>query len=177
MSIYYVSSELSHHGVKGQKWGIRKKQYKNGTLTAHGYSKYYTNGKLNRRGKKAKANAAKIRDFGNSGTAWRTIGYGVSAMSAKRSMKGAKIAAEVVHQIGNMTITQMHANGASFERRKAVAGAHIATMGLIYAAAAYPYAKRVYQDARYNMDSTYANRIDSLAKLNTYEKKQRNKKT
>ena len=26
MSIYYVSTELSHHGVKGQKWGVRKEQ-------------------------------------------------------------------------------------------------------------------------------------------------------
>ena len=26
MGIYYVSNELSHHGVKGQKWGVRKEQ-------------------------------------------------------------------------------------------------------------------------------------------------------
>lgn len=27
MGIYYVNSELSHHGVKGQKWGVRKEKY------------------------------------------------------------------------------------------------------------------------------------------------------
>lgn len=33
-------NELCHHGVKGMKWGIRRYQNKDGTLTNHGKSRY-----------------------------------------------------------------------------------------------------------------------------------------
>ena len=33
---YYYESELYHHGIKGQKWGIRRYQNEDGTLTAEG---------------------------------------------------------------------------------------------------------------------------------------------
>ena len=33
-------NELYHHGVKGQKWGIRKYQNPNGSLTAEGKKRY-----------------------------------------------------------------------------------------------------------------------------------------
>lgn len=39
-----MNNYLSHHGIKGQKWGIRRYQNKDGSLTAEGkkkYSKYY----------------------------------------------------------------------------------------------------------------------------------------
>ena len=41
--IYYVySDELTHHGIKGQKWGIRRFQNPDGTLTEAGKRRYGT---------------------------------------------------------------------------------------------------------------------------------------
>ena len=36
-------NELYHYGVKGQKWGVRKYQYADGTLTPAGKKRYYDN--------------------------------------------------------------------------------------------------------------------------------------
>ena len=49
------SSELYHYGVKGQKWGIRRYQNPNGTLTEEGKIRYGVDpktGKLSDEGKK-----------------------------------------------------------------------------------------------------------------------------
>lgn len=41
MKLYYETSHsLSHHGIKGQKWGVRRFQNKDGTLTAKGKKRY-----------------------------------------------------------------------------------------------------------------------------------------
>ena len=47
MNAYYVagipfSDELYHHGIKGQKWGVRRYQNLDGTLTAEGIARYGT---------------------------------------------------------------------------------------------------------------------------------------
>lgn len=40
MSCYVYSSELYHHGILGQKWGIRRFQNKDGSLTEAGKKRY-----------------------------------------------------------------------------------------------------------------------------------------
>lgn len=46
-------NELYHHGIKGQKWGVRRFQNPDGTLTAAGKKRYYTQtGSLSKRGLK-----------------------------------------------------------------------------------------------------------------------------
>lgn len=41
--IYYAqtSDELYHHGIKGQKWGVRRFQNEDGSVTAKGAKRYY----------------------------------------------------------------------------------------------------------------------------------------
>lgn len=40
MSEYYVNGQLFHHGVKGQKWGVRRYRNSDGTLTPAGKKHY-----------------------------------------------------------------------------------------------------------------------------------------
>lgn len=54
---YYISNTLSHHGIVGQKWGIRKYQNEDGSLTAAGRERY---GVSKRRERKANKIEAKI---------------------------------------------------------------------------------------------------------------------
>ena len=40
MQYYYYSPDLYHHGIKGQKWGVRRYQNKDGSLTPAGKKRY-----------------------------------------------------------------------------------------------------------------------------------------
>lgn len=61
-TLYYESDELQHHGIKGQKWGVRRFRNTDGSLTLAGRKRYSDSAKetiRNAQIKRAEKNVAK----------------------------------------------------------------------------------------------------------------------
>jgi hypothetical protein len=52
MNVKYYSNELCHFGIKGQRWGIRRYQNEDGSLTEEGKRRYGYEGELKTQGVK-----------------------------------------------------------------------------------------------------------------------------
>lgn len=64
----YYPAELYHHGIKGQKWGVRRYQNDDGTLTAAGRERY----------------GSSLGEHANEGGVLRRLATGDYALGAKR---------------------------------------------------------------------------------------------
>lgn len=58
-----MSDFLMHHGILGQKWGVRRYQNKDGSLTAEGRSRYLKEGSEERKALDKSASRAGLAEF------------------------------------------------------------------------------------------------------------------
>ena len=68
MGYFYSDEELSHHGILGQKWGVRRYQNKDGSLTSAGKKRYDEDGSLTSAEQKRLSKSI-IKDYKNTNQA------------------------------------------------------------------------------------------------------------
>lgn len=79
----YYGSELYHHGIKGQKWGVRRYQNEDGTLTEEGKERYSISKKDVKRSAKIGAGVATAGAVYNVAKAANTFKKGVENQVAR----------------------------------------------------------------------------------------------
>lgn len=97
MESYIYELQLYHHGIKGQKWGIRRFQKKDGTLTSAG-KKRYSDDKSTKQTRYDKLYAK-----------YKTLGY--SDKEAAASAKGRIATERTLAVIGGVAVTAVAAYG------------------------------------------------------------------
>lgn len=132
MVVISSSNELYHHGIKGQKWGVRNYQNSDGSLTPEGRLRYGRSGIMSKNTKERVKQGAKIG--AKIGAAVGTVGTGLVLGGA--ATMGVTITPGIAVGIGATYIGTYMASGAA---RGALAGG-------IYGAAETHEARKLMKD-------------------------------
>lgn len=87
--VVFKGESLSHHGIKGMKWGVRRFQNPDGSLTPEGMKRYGIdpNGQIYRKGRQYKKTLAKAKEYGDALAKTVRIDREVSTAAKKAGVK------------------------------------------------------------------------------------------
>ena len=114
------SDYIKHHGIRGQRWGVRRFQNKDGTLTSAGEKRYYEDTKSARKDSKATYNSTdtKTKKKGLSDKQKKALKIGAAAVGTvlaayggyklyqavgEKSIQSKKLSTEQLKSIGIKT--------------------------------------------------------------------------
>ena len=99
MNDYLITKELYHHGVKGQKWGIRRYQNEDGSLTEEGLKKKEQYKKDLNEELRETTNKIALRNYSRYDREATT--YGIDKEANKKVIESMKRGKEIVKNMVN----------------------------------------------------------------------------
>lgn len=123
-----METYLAHHGILGMKWGVRRYQNKDGTLTASGKVRYEKNGisaRVERRSSDSKRDVksmsdAQLRNYINRYNLEKQY---MDAISKTSSQKGKIKTDDILQRFGNVLIQKIIETSAQKAANKIVSEA------------------------------------------------------
>lgn len=97
-----MNNEIQHHGIKGQKWGVRRFQNKDGSLTAKGKQRYDDDGPNERKGSSDENRPSRGKRAVKAILRTVLVDTAVRNVSAHLMLNGEEGAAKALSVIGGM---------------------------------------------------------------------------
>lgn len=154
---------LAHHGIKGQRWGVRRYQNPDGSLTDAGYRKYYNSkGKITVAGRMARSKASRRREVATGNTAQQVA---ISGLTAAKKHKFYSNGRKYVSRFASQTLYNMSLKGASSKDIRRASNTFVAAIGALTISEIKPHAKLAYTKVRYAKDKDYKTMLDARADM------------